>query len=141
MLTFCADGMKMILCDIKSKGILETPEIRLTEIGMITDKYIKQIPDHYQNVVIDIYVIMPNHVHILLTINRSSPIGEKRIGVDTIIRSTKTLITKEIGYSVWQKGFHDVVVNSEQLYNNCYEYIRQNPTAWIWKSKEPFAPK
>ena len=96
-----------------------------------------RIPDAYDNVLIDNYVIMPDHVHVLLTLNAPRLNERSPVGVDTIIRSTKTLITREVGRSVWQKGFYDVIADTQKRYDNCYYYITANPYRWLADGKEP----
>ncbi len=137
MITVSVAGMERILSEIIPQGPFESPEVRLTEIGKITDKYINRIPDSYKNVTIDNYVIMPDHVHILLTLHGLCQDDERNVSVDTIIRSTKTRITKDVGRSIWLKGFYDVIADTEKRYNNCYYYITANPVRWIIDGKEP----
>ena len=117
----------------------EPATVKLTNVGRIAEKYILRIPDVYPYVLLENYVIMPDHVHILLTITQTDEKAQnKRIGVDTVIRSTKTLITKELGFSVWQKDFYDVIADSERLFLLCDKYIDDNPAAWLEKHDDPF---
>ncbi len=141
MLTFCVDGRKSILSEIIYNSMSESTEVHLTDIGNITDKYLKRIPIIYEHVTLDNYVIMPDHVHILLTLQMPSQHDAKRAGVDIIIKSTKSQITREIGYPIWQKGFYDIVADTEERYYNCDNYISLNPFMWIKKGDEPIAPK
>ena len=120
----------------------EPATVKLTNVGRIAEKYILRIPDVYPYVLLENYVIMPDHVHILLTITQTDEKAQnKRIGVDTVIRSTKTLITKELGFSVWQKDFYDVIADSERLFLLCDKYIDDNPAAWLEKHDDPFVLK
>ena len=43
----------------------------LSDAGVIAETEMKAIPDHYVNVVIDRYVVMPNHVHAIVVIERA----------------------------------------------------------------------
>ena len=47
-------------------GVLDCPQIELTQYGEIADKYIKQLNDFYEHLSVKKYVIMPNHIHLLL---------------------------------------------------------------------------
>ena len=47
-------------------GLSDGPKVQLTRYGEIADKYINQINDFYSNLSIESYVIMPNHIHIML---------------------------------------------------------------------------
>ena len=42
------------------------PVPQLTEAGIISDKYIKSIHDKFSSVTVENYVIMPNHIHMIL---------------------------------------------------------------------------
>jgi len=44
-------------------------QMNLSEIGEIADKYWKTIPKHFSFVLLDEYVIMPNHMHGIIIIN------------------------------------------------------------------------
>ncbi len=84
----------------------------------------------YENVTVNKYVIMPNHIHLIIflhgTMRSSSP--TKNIG--TVIRSFKTMLTKEIGYSIWQRSYLDHIIRGEKDYQKIWEYIDTNPLKW-----------
>ena len=65
-LTICTKDRRCILSNVVGTGILDGPQIELTHYGKIADKYINQLNEFYSNIRIDQYVIMPNHIHILL---------------------------------------------------------------------------
>ena len=139
LLTFNTDGRKRILSSVVYRGMYEPATVELTDTGKITEKYLLRIPVVYPHVILENYVIMPDHVHVLLTIvpeNNGEPI--KRPGVDTMIRSTKTLITKELGFSIWQVDYYDVIADTEELFLLCDKYIDENPAAWLEKHDDPF---
>ena len=82
-LTVCVKEKKEILCNIVGRGVLDTPNVILTEEGKIVEKYIHSI-NNVKNVVVEKYVIMPNHIHLLLHIDnifgmnyKSSTFGAK----------------------------------------------------------------
>ena len=51
---------------IVGTGVLDGPQIQLTHYGEIANKYINQLNDFYDDLSVESYVIMPNHIHILL---------------------------------------------------------------------------
>ena len=55
--------------------------------------------------------------------------------VSSIVRSIKTLTTKEIGESIWQKSYYDHVIRNQQDYNEVWEYIDNNPLKWVLKKE------
>ena len=67
-LTICTQQRKCILSRVVGTGVLDGPCVALLPYGEVADKYIRQLNDHYEDLSIDSYVIMPNHVHFLLHI-------------------------------------------------------------------------
>ena len=105
---------------------------RLNELGLIVEKYIKQIPQHYKHVNVDNYVVMPNHVHLLLSINEISDNGRPMTAptLSWIINQFKGACSKQIGYSIWQKSFYDHVIRTQRDYAQIWQYIDENPLKW-----------
>jgi len=97
-----------------------------------------QIPERFSNVYLDKFVVMPNHVHIIIVIDnvdnqaeRSRPfptvskiIGLYKSGVARCIHE----MNKEI--TVWQKSYYDHVIRTEDDYQNAWQYIDTNPLKW-----------
>ena len=74
---------------------------------------------------LDKYVIMPNHVHMILSLNEDSIIP-----LSQIVGSFKAGVSREIGFSVWQRSFYDHIIRSEADYKRICEYIENNPAKW-----------
>ena len=100
-------------------------EMRLSHEGEVTQYYIEQIPRVYREVLLDQYVVMPNHIHLLLLLEDGSP------SISTIINQMKGAATKRIGRSVWQKLFHDHIVRDEHEFLEIWQYIATNPARWL----------
>ncbi len=129
MVTFCTLNRQTILSEIEPPND-EIPytHTKLTGTGQIVERYILKIPDHYQDVTVDAYVIMPDHVHILL----SFLLGEKEDRIQhsklsRIVHALKSLTTKETGRSIWQLDYYDCIAFSEGEYGDFYDYIHNNP--------------
>ena len=104
---------------------------QLTTWGNITANSICDIPKHYPAISVDHYVIMPNHIHLLLQINTDTN-GRPMVAptIPTVIQQFKGIVTKRIGQSIWQKLYHDHVVRGEANYLKIWEYIDNNPARW-----------
>lgn len=76
---------------------------------------------------VDYYVIMPNHIHLLISINNHSG---RMISAPTVIGQLKRYVSKECGFPIWQKGFYDHIIRDEEDYINKAEYIINNPLKW-----------
>ena len=60
------NNMYKILSKIVGVGVPDDPRVELTAYGKIADKYINQLNDFYDNISVEQYVIMPNHIHMIL---------------------------------------------------------------------------
>ena len=116
--TICVQGRKWLLGQIRQpETAADAPRVELSEIGEIVNQYTSTIPG------IEKYVIMPNHVH-MIVFNRE---GEH---ISTKIRSWKTLITKAIGRPIWQREYYDHVIRDENDFLIKWKYIDDNPAKW-----------
>ncbi len=85
---------------------------------------IENIPSIYPNVSVDQYVIMPNHVHMILVLS------DAQTSVPVIINQLKRNVTKQIGYSIFQRSYHDHIIRNQADYEKIWEYIEDNPRKW-----------
>ena len=105
-------------------------EVVLNDMGVQIEKFILKIASVYEGIFVDNYVIMPDHIHLLLRIEgKKDKLVQPKL--QTIIRSFKTMVTKEIGESIWQTSYYDHVVRNEQDYMNVWNYIETNPCRWL----------
>ncbi|SHK80569.1 REP element-mobilizing transposase RayT [Desulforamulus aeronauticus DSM 10349] len=96
---------------------------------------------YHSSVIIDKYVIMPNHVHMLIVLkNDDLENGRPKVAptISRIIQQFKGSISKQIGSSIWQKLFHDHIIRNEQDYLEIWQYIDTNPIKW---EEDCFYPK
>ena len=71
-ITICTKDRKRLLCNISvGFGIYDEPRIILSEYGKIADKYIQKMSNEYDDITVDNYVIMPNHIHMLISIHEN----------------------------------------------------------------------
>ncbi|MBQ7540817.1 MAG: transposase [Clostridia bacterium] len=105
------------------------PDERLSEIGRLVETAILQIPTVYSFVSLDIFCIMPDHIHMILTLHASEPDGRPIAAptISTIVGSMKRWVSIQAGGSVWQKGFYDHVIRDEQDFLTKAQYIENNP--------------
>ena len=130
-ITVCVKDHKCLLGRVVGVDDHIDPRVVLSRIGIIVEKYTRLIPG------VDHYVVMPNHVHMILRISSdvpgdgpmwsSAPTDAK---VPTLIRTWKTLISKELGESIFQRSYYDHVIRNEQDYTNIAQYILGNPGKW-----------
>ena len=119
--TICTQEREKILSNIVGDDAHIVPQ----PYGQVVEKYIRNAPE------IEKYVIMPDHMIIRLdngSMWASTP--TKRNRVASIVRSIKTLTTKEIGVPIFQRSYYDHVIRNQQDYNEIWEYIENNPRKW-----------
>lgn len=105
----------------------------LSEIGIIIDTEINKIGKIYETVTIDEYVIMPNHIHMIITLKIELDINGRPQAAPTISRilnKFKGSVSKQIGYTIWQKLYHDHIIRNQATYQKIWQYIDKNPATW-----------
>ena len=122
-ITICTKDRQKILSEIHRVG--DDAHIVPTPIGRLVDGFIQSIPG------IDKYVIMPNHIHMIIRIAdgpmwASAPTQP----IPARVRSFKTLVTKELGTSIFQRSYYDHIIRGEQDYRDIWQYIDNNPARW-----------
>ena len=150
--TICIQNHKCLF------GQVIDSEMRLNNAGEIAKQCWEEIPRHFVNVVLDEFVVMPNHVHGIIILNEienevlsnemiihshgrdvqlnvSTKISPKRGSLSVIIRTYKAAVTLACrnngcdGFH-WQPRFHDHIVRGEKDLENIRDYIINNPLNW-----------
>jgi REP element-mobilizing transposase RayT len=140
-ITVCAFEKRKLFGRISVGAIHESPAVSLSPVGNIVMSVIQEIPLRYPSVTLDKYIVMPNHIHMLITIHeraiRESPLQEeKRSLISQIVGYLKMNATKQIRiqntkiYNVWQRGFYDRIIRNEKDYLEIWRYIDENPIEW-----------
>ena len=130
-LTLCTNGKNKILWTDPNAAVDCPKNVPLTVVGKIVDECIRNIPARYPALTVDHFVIMPNHVHLLLQIhsdNNGKPLPSPTIS--TVMNQMKGAASKQVGCSIWQKGFYDHVIRDEKDYQDAWNYIEGNPGKW-----------
>ncbi len=131
--TICTHNKEKILSNVQNKvgeDALIVPKIELTSYGRVCDKYINNINEKYKNITVENYVIMPNHIHLIVYINGTMWASSPTIGLESVVRTFKRMVTKEIRHSIWQRSYHDHIIRNESDYKNIWNYIQSNPEKW-----------
>lgn len=127
----CTKNREDLFWENVGASIARPQDVQLSQYGTIVDMAIQNITKHYAAVMVDHYVVMPNHIHLLLRI-RGDEFG-RRIpgpGISIVVQQCKGYVTKQIGRSIWQKLYHDHIIRGEKDYAKIWEYIDNNPVKW-----------
>ena len=116
------------ICTKNRRCIFGLPDI-LNRYGKIAEEEILKISSHYEGVTIDKYVVMPNHVHMIVILenenhNLNQVIAQYKSGVTRWIRKFLPDVT------VWQRSYHDHVIRNQAAYEKIWLYIEANPMNW-----------
>ncbi|MGN1403658.1 MAG: transposase [Ruminococcus sp.] len=105
---------------------------KLSNIRKVVSQEIKKLGTVYPNVTINKYCIMPDHIHMILLILPDEN-GRTQFAptLSRVVKQFKGAITKQIGFSIWQKSFYDRILRNEKEYRNAWQYIQENPIKWI----------
>lgn len=134
-ITICTDNRKHFLSKICVGDGFPVPQ--LTKTGQIVDDYIKNINLKYSCVTVNEYIIMPNHIHLLLFIDNNGT-GNPSPTVGNIIGWFKYNTTKSVneeyksaGNKLWQRSYYDHIIRDEKDYMEKRNYILTNPLKWL----------
>lgn len=116
------------ICTGNRRCIFGSPNI-LNRYGKIAEEEILKIPSHYEGVIIDKYVVMPNHVHMIVILENGN------YNLNQIIAQYKSGVTRWIrkcmpDVAVWQRSYHDHVIRNQAAYEKIWLYIEANPKNW-----------
>jgi REP element-mobilizing transposase RayT len=122
-------------------GDLQNGHLFLSDAGKMVERYLKEIII-YENVALDKYVIMPNHVHAIIVISHGRTTQGSFPTLSEYIRRFKMITTKtyidgvkagkypSFEKTIWQKSFYDHIIRNENEYLQVWKYIDENPLKW-----------
>lgn len=113
-----------------------------TEIGKKAIEFWKEIPAHYPFVKLDVFVVMPNHMHGILRLENTERSGwnPNRFGpqsrnLGAIIRAFKASLKRYANLNNidfhWQDDYHEWIIRNSRTLRNMQNYIIDNPAKWI----------
>ena len=139
-------------------GRVEDGVMGANDAGKMVLEVWDAIPDHYAGVGIDAFVVMPNHIHGIITLSDGEPEGghggaaptiAKGLSFPDLLQRFKSLTTAHYSDGVewlgwptfdrrlWQRSYYDRVVRSESELQRVREYILHNPLHWSDDEKNP----
>ena len=116
----------MLSSVIPAETVTDRAQILLTRTGEIVERYIRNIPCVYWGVELAKYVIMPNHVHLLLFLG-----SQAGVSVPTVVRSLKRMVVKEVKKPIFQESYYDVIIRNDAMFQCEWAYIDNNPDKWV----------
>lgn len=104
--------------------------INLSKEGEIVKKHIENCSKKITNILIDEYIIMPNHIHLIIALTNNGSPRTATPTIPKIINSFKSIVSKEIGYAIWQRNYYEHVIRNKKEYLMIKQYIINNLYNW-----------
>lgn len=142
-ITICTHERECLFGDIADE------EIKLNDAGKIANECWLEIPNHFPNVILHEFIIMPNHVHGIIELKTIANVGAKNFSplpnqtpfkspsktIGSIVRGYKIAVTKwfrnnTVIQTAWQRNYHDHINRNQQSYETIANYIINNPAKW-----------
>lgn len=149
--TLCIeDGLPLL-------GRTECDTITLTDAGNMVTELWHALPDTFPNVKLDEFVVMPNHLHFIVWLTESlsqqtsAMNDEPNLSMNTkkmnpslsdVMQWFKSLTTAKYRHGVhtfgwpvfpgrlWQRGYYEHIVRSDDALHAIRRYIQGNPQRW-----------
>ena len=127
-ITICVKNM---VCTF---GEIIKDSMELNELGKIVNHTWVDLPNHYKNIELSEFVIMPNHIHGIIHIIENKITPAKPLS--EVIRGFKTFSSRRINETnpkekfQWQKSYYDRIIRNEREYSLIQTYILNNPRNW-----------
>ena len=138
--TICVKGREHLLGSIKNKNIALSP------IGEIVSEQLKQAISIRKEIDIDSFVIMPNHIHLIVFIVGAngnlpwygkegrakclSPLQMRPRSLSSFMVGFKSSVSRRSGFSIWQRNYYDRIIRNEMELKSYRKYINDNPAEW-----------
>lgn len=112
--------------------------VDLNQYGRVVEKVIQTLPERFQEITINNYIVMPNHIHMLISINndidseralREAPL--QRSLLSKVVGYLKMNVSKEIHKTnpmldIWQKRYNDHIIRNQTDFEYHWNYIEYN---------------
>ncbi len=124
-ITVCTFGKAKLFGEITGGDAM-----RLFALGECAERVINSLEARY-NIEIDNYVIMPNHIHLIIVVLPNQERTTRSV-ISKVVGYLKSTVTKTAGYNgkIWQRNFHDHIIRGEKDYENIYMYVENNVRRW-----------
>jgi REP element-mobilizing transposase RayT len=143
---YCRKGLYFITVCVQNRvclfGEISNGKMILNEYGKIVQMVWNELPQHYANVQLGEFVVMPNHIHGIIIITDAVSIGAGLKpapihGLPEIVRALKTFSARQInkmrdtvGERLWQRNYYEHIIRNAAAHRRIATYILNNPANW-----------
>ena len=141
-LTICTNNRQNILAEcsvfesaVVGRGIPDAPAVRLSPYGSFVQETLEYLNTSWDSITIFNYVIMPDHIHILVQVHGEATTNVPANAViPKFVSALKRFTNKKFQKSLWQSGYHDHIIRNQLDFQKYWSYIDNNPHARILKA-------
>jgi len=129
---------------------LVSARIALNSAGQMIERVYLECVSSFHDVVSDNYIVMPNHFHCIISIQRADTEAKPRadtrsaptVGVDRVVQMFKSKTTVDyingvksgtyppFNKRLWQRNYYEHIIRNEKEYLTIWQYIDENPLRW-----------
>jgi len=120
-----------------NENVKDTMRINLSEEGKIVSNCWFDLPNHYSNIILDEFIVMPNHIHGIIKIQNYTGKKQKH-GLSEFVRAFKSFSSRRINEfhksnnsETWQHRYYDHIIHSDNELDRIRKYIKNNPDDWF----------
>ncbi|MGN0571467.1 MAG: transposase [Candidatus Fimenecus sp.] len=104
--------------------------MQLSHYGKILLHQIEEINRTYSHLQIEHFSIMPNHLHMIVTVYKNGSSGTPtptNAVISAFVSTLKRFTNQKAGVKLWQRGYYDHILRDEDDYLRAWQYIEENP--------------
>ena len=130
-ITICTENKEKLFGFVTDGTEFEVPGVRLSEMGLIVERQIQSI-NRVPFVHVEKYVVMPNHVHMILSVEDNDRKQERPSNslIPSTIGGFKRICARKIGRDVFQRSYFDNIIRTQRRFDLIWNYIADNPRRW-----------
>lgn len=126
-ITICTEHRKNLLSTIVGDDDLGVPKkVVLKPYGKIVEKYILSMEQAYNTISIENYIIMPNHIHLLILIDTYGLPRSSAPTIPNVVTALKKFVNRDCKHNIWQHGYLDHIIRNQTDYECHWNYIEYN---------------
>jgi REP element-mobilizing transposase RayT len=114
-------------------GDVVDDDIALSPLGELVQRAAEGIGTFHAGVELDTFVVMPNHVHAIVGLDRR----RRPPPVPAVVGAFKARASRGADRALWQRGYHDRIIRDEQELAALRQYIETNPLRWALDREHP----
>ncbi|HDR1022366.1 TPA: transposase [Pasteurella multocida] len=138
--TICVQNKRCLFGQVNNENCI------LNDAGEMITKWYFEIQNKFQNIYCLEHIVMPNHIHFILDIDREMEYYTQNAHsyptLSDAVRWFKTMTTNEYIRQVkvnnwlpfdkrlWQRNYYEHIIRNERSYNEISDYIVTNPISW-----------